>query len=303
MRSASLIVALMLVRTWWQVQPPVFRTGVEAVLVDVSVMRHGQPVAGLTARDFLVTDNGAPQQIALVTLEQMPLSVLLVLDSSGSMVGGKLSDLVDAGRALVASLRQSDRVAVVGFSQAITVELPLTTDQQRIYAALESLHASGATALRDALYTALQFRPTDDGRPLVLLFSDGVDNASWLTETETLDAVRHAGVTIHAVGISEGPVAIVTDAPAHITRPSGAQPRFLEQVANAAGGRHWVGKSSRDLRVLFSRALDEMRARYLLSFYPQGLRREGWHQLHVALRTASGEVKARPGYFVSSTPP
>src|SRR4029079_11708035 len=76
-----------------------FRSGVELVELDVSVTRGGVPVAGLTARDFNLTDNGAAQEVASVTLEKLPLSVTLVLDTSQSVAGERLQHLVQAGAA------------------------------------------------------------------------------------------------------------------------------------------------------------------------------------------------------------
>ena len=83
-----------------------FRTGVEIVELNVSVTRAGQPVIGLTARDFALTDNGVTQQIDSVTLDQLPLSVLLALDTSESVAGDRLRHLMDAGEGLLRALRR-----------------------------------------------------------------------------------------------------------------------------------------------------------------------------------------------------
>ena len=76
---------------------------------------------------------------------------------------------------------------------------------------------------------------------------------------------------------------------------------FLERLVNAGGGREWQAMASADLQPLFMRALAEMRARYLLTYYPRGVVREGWHDLKVTLKHARGDVTVRPGYFVPGT--
>jgi hypothetical protein len=103
-----------------QTAPPppqmAFRSRVEIVALDVSVTKDGAPVAGLTARDFALTDNGAAQDVESVTLEELPLSITLVLDASQSVAGDRLSHLVHAGEALTTALRQDDRAALITFS-------------------------------------------------------------------------------------------------------------------------------------------------------------------------------------------
>jgi VWFA-related protein len=263
------------------VTPPqtTFRSGVEVVELDVSVMRGGAPVAGLTARDFALTDNGVPQDVESVTLERLPLSVTLVLDSSQSVAGDRLRHLVQAGEGLTAALRQDDRAALITFSHMVDLRVPMTGDFQSIRTALGTMTGSGATSLRDAVHLALQLQPRDRSRPLMLLFTDGHDTASWLTEDAVVDSARRSGVVIHAVRVE-------SDA-------------LLDRLTQVSGGRTWSATSDRQLQELFTRALDEMRARYLLTYTPRGVRQPGWHELKVKLKNGGGDVTARRGYFVA----
>jgi VWFA-related protein len=283
-------------------QTPVFRSRIDAVRLDVSVTEHNQAVPGLTANDFVVTDNGVREDVVSAELDPAPLSILLALDTSASMEGEKLRQLVGAATELVDSLRDEDRAAIVGFSHEINIEVMLTADRSRLEQALASLRARGATALRDALYATLQVRPQDDSRPVLLLFTDGEDTGSWLTEPETLDAVRRSGVTIETIDIREILPRWLTVS-GNASRRAAAGSRFLEQVADVSGGRRWSGNSSRDLHNLFSRALADMRARYVLTFYPRGVSSPGWHKLEVKLKKGSADVHTRPGYFVANRSP
>jgi Ca-activated chloride channel family protein len=294
-----LVVALVTSRAQNQ---PIFRSGAEVVRLDVSVMRGGQPIRGLKARDFVVTDNGMPQTVETVELEQGAVDVFMVLDTSRSMKGQKLQDLSKAARSVVESLRQDDKAAVLSFSHLINVRTPLVADRVRLMSALDSLRADGATALRDALFVAVRQRPSADSRPLLLLFSDGADTVSWLTETEAIESVRRAGMTVHIVALN---AANRTEQPprldgiyGELPSPVETQRAFLERVADVSGGRTWSG-SSHDLNTAFTRALDEMRSRYVVSFYPTGSGRTGWHELKVRLSVAHGDVRTRAGYFVA----
>jgi VWFA-related protein len=289
----------------WQAPQPRFRSGVSVVEVDVSVTRGNVPVTGLIAENFTVSDNGVAQQITSVTLDRLPLNVLLVLDTSTSLAGEKLAHLTDAARQLVRSLRPGDRVALVTFSQAVAVPVPVTGDLTRIDRALSDITPEGATAINDALHVALQLRPLDRGRSLVLVFSDGQDNSSWIESAALADEVRRTGVVLHAVELRD-----VASVPPPQTDPrriamgvATGRPSILGPLAAASGGRVWSARSSKDLRDLFTRALEEMRARYLLTFTPSGVTPEGWHELKVALRNARGDVTARPAYFVAPRSP
>jgi VWFA-related protein len=263
-----------------------FRSGVDAVEVDVSVMRGSTVVTGLTAGNFTLTDNGVPQEVASVTLDKLPLTVMLLLDTSASVAGEKLTRLVDATRGLAMTLRPDDRAALITFSQQVRVRAPIMRDKSALVASLSGLIGHGATALNDALEFALQLRPIDNTRTVLLLFTDGVDTASWLTSDKAIDAARRAGVVIQAVEL----------------HTNAAKSPFLDRLAESSGGRVWSASSPADLQKLFTQALDEMRARYLLTFTPRGVTPDGWHDLKVTLKNARGDVTARPAYFVSPPP-
>jgi len=256
-----------------------FRSGVEVVELDVSVTRGGAPVAGLTARDFALTDNGVAQEVESVTLENLPLSVTLVLDTSQSVAGDRLQHLVQAGEGLTTALRPGDRAALITFSHIVDLRVPMTGDMNTISRALAAMTGNGATSLRDAVHLALELQPHDQTRPLMLVFTDGHDTASWLTEEAAIDSARRTGVVIHAVRVESD--------------------SFLDRLTQVSGGRTWSATSDRQLRELFTKALDEMRARYLLTYTPRGVRQPGWHEVKVKLKNGGADVTARRGYFVA----
>jgi len=261
-------------------QPPPFRTGVEVVTIDVSVTRADAPVSGLTADDFVVTDNGVRQRIDRVIMARVPLSVTLVLDTSGSVAGERLNALISASDQVVDELRADDYVSLITFTSTIVRRVALTTNFESVRSALREVAAAGDTSLRDALFLALHTRPPEASRPLLLVFTDGADTSSWLSADEALESVRHADAVIHAVTFGSH--------------------SFLKQATHESGGRMWSASSNRDLQRLLVRAIRDMRDRYVMTYTPDGVSRAGWHALSVKLTRTHGDVVARPGYWVSS---
>ena len=164
-----------------QQEPLVFGVGVEVVRVEVLVTRDGQPVPDLTAADFEVRDNGVGQTLHPVVFEEAPVDALLVLDISGSVGGRKLEALRGAAGAFLDGLDAGDRAGLVGFQHSVTLALPLTSDLARVRFALDAAQGGGRTALHDAVYMALRLPEASPRRSAVVVFSDGLDNMSWLS--------------------------------------------------------------------------------------------------------------------------
>ena len=276
-------------------QQPTFRAGVDVVRVDVSVMNGLTPVAGLKPQNFVVTDNGVPQTLDSVSLDTVPLNLMMVLDTSGSLAGERLTNLIDAVNGLVKSLSAEDTAALMTFSEPVRLAVKTTKDRAPLIAALTGLTADGNTSVNDAIFLALQLRPAEAGesRPVLLLFSDGRDTSSWLRNEHVIEATKRSGMLVHVVELVAEEFMGFRGTE---IRPS----PFLGTLADTGGGRRWFAKSSRDLRELFGKALNELRARYLLTYSPNGVSREGWHDVKVTLKNARGEVTARPGYFAAA---
>lgn len=272
-------------------QTPQFRSSVDAVRIDVSVMNGVRPVAGLTAANFTLTDSGVPQAIERVEVDTVPLSIMLVLDASGSMTGDRLTDLVAASRRLVEALKPDDEAALLAFNEPAQLLVPMTRMRAPLLSAIDALKAGGATSLYDGLFLALQLRTdSPDARSVALVFSDGRDTVSWLSQAAVKEAVRRSGVVTHVVELMP---------PQSRGRYPTDVSAFLSELADAGGGRRWSASSSGDLRELFARVLEELRSRYLLTYFPSGVPREGWHDVKVTVTGARGDVIARPGYFVA----
>jgi Ca-activated chloride channel family protein len=281
MRRTLLFLALigMASATAGSAQTPSFSSRIELIRVDALVTRNGTPVAGLGPDDFEVRDNGVPRKVDLVSFDEIPLNVVLALDMSASLDAKRLDHLRSAGKMLLNGLKETDQAALVTFSHLVSGGAPLTSDFDHIRAALDETAASGQTSLIDATFTGTMIGESDVGRSLLLVFSDGVDSASWLTADAVLDTAKRSDIVVYGVEVGQRRLS------------------FLRDLSAATGGRLIEIESTEHLDATFRRILEEFRHRYLISFSPQGVSDGGWHELDVRVKGRGLTVRARPGYL------
>jgi VWFA-related protein len=265
-------------------QGATFSSKAVAVRVDVLATDNGRPVGGLTAEDFELFDNDVPQKIDSVNLGDFPVNAVVALDVSASTEGQALKDMVSAGDALIDDLRPDERVSLTTFSETVAPLMPLTTDHAAVHRALAGVTAGGQTAVVDGVYVAMVTAQSVDGRPLVVVFTDGLDTVSWLRDKDLIDATKRASAVIYTV--AAGPA---------------RQWQFLKDLASATGGRAIALGSAKNLQAEFLRILTEFRSRYLLSFSPQGVSDSGYHRLTVRAKRRGIAVTARPGYTAGAS--
>jgi Ca-activated chloride channel homolog len=258
-----------------------FKSRVESVRLDALVLDGKQPVLGLTAHDFEIRDNGALQTVTLLGAGALPLDVILLLDMSGSLSAQRLAALRAAGGALLDALGPADRAALATFSREIHRAQPLTHDVAAVRRALEREMPSGPTVLVDAMFAAIGMSDPGERRCLLIVFSDGLDTASWLQPDAVVHAAERSDVVVYAVSTSS-----VRHAPG-----------LLRQVTDSTGGQ-LLEVASASLSTAFTRVLYEFRQRYVLSYTLVSAPSDGWHRLDVRVKNRALTVKARPGYRV-----
>jgi VWFA-related protein len=266
-------------------QGPVFPAGVEVVRVEVLVTRGGTPVRGLAAGDFELREDGVPQELQPIVAEETAVDAVLVLDLSTSVKGTRLEALKAAGRVFLDGLHEGERAALLAFHSEVRLLEPLTTDRAAVLLGLDAATSGGSTALVDAVYSALRLPALSDRRTALVVFSDGVDNISFLAASDVLEAARRSIAIAYAV---------------RVRSPAEPRQRFLEDLVRATGGRLFEAAGERHLRERFLDVLGDIRARYVLRYTPGGERRPGWHVLDVRLRRGKADVLARPGYWRSA---
>ena len=286
--------------------PQVFRTAVDGVRVDVLVSENRRSVRGLTAANFVLRDRGVVQVIDSVSFEDVPVSVMLVLDTSSSVRGTALTHLRQAASAVVDRLTPADRAALMTFNGAVSLDCDWTSDRRQLQDAIGRVDAGGATALHDAAYAALMLRDPSPGRPLVLVFSDAADTASWLPGARVVELVQRHDAVVYGVtlrGAETRPLGYLADftsgIQAHLENvAAGAfKESFIERLAGESGGSVFLAEESGELRAAFERIVAEFRSRYVITYMPRGVEPAGWHPLQVSLKGRSGRVTARRGYL------
>ncbi len=277
--------------------PLKFRTQVEAVYVDAFVTRGGKPLADLRAADFELRDNDVPQRLELLSAATRPLSAVLVFDTSSSMaLGDRLEALRAAGEAFLDGLRPADQAGLVAFNEDVLWLADPTSDKAAVRRALAQLRAQGWTGVFDALYAGILLS-AGERRPLVVLFTDGEDNASWLGYADLRLVAERSNALVHVVGWRPPLAPRAPLLPPRQTESE--QERALREIAEAAGGRYWNTDSPDRLRQAFAAIADAMGHRYVLRYEPRGVARDGWHRIDARLRRVKGDVHVRRGYWLA----
>ena len=267
-------------------QPPAFRSDVDLVRVNALVTDRGRPIAGLTAQDFEVLDNGVPQRVRVDALQEVPIDVVLVIDASGS-IGGDAARLERAAQSVIAELRAQDRIAAVRFTHRVEVLARLTRDHALVQSDLKIFPAPGAyTSAIDALFAGLTIADPFGQPTLLLVVSDGLDTASWLDADTLLSVAARSSATISIVRPARG-----VDFPMRSV--------FRRACESTAGELFDAGGSDAVERAL-KRVLARFRTRYELHYTPTDTH-AGWHHIEIRIRRRPGAaVHARPGYYRST---
>lgn len=181
-----------------------FKSGVDLVNVTATVVdRNGRFVPGLTREDFIVYEENQLQDVTHFSNERVPVSLGIVLDTSGSMVGEKLASALDAvDRFLTKLLSPEDEIFLYTFNNQPNLLQDWTKDRQRLSRSIRRVNASGGTAMLDALAEAVPLAQTGEHRKrAVVLISDGNDTDSQTSQSEVKQMIRESEVMVYAIGI------------------------------------------------------------------------------------------------------
>lgn len=275
---------------------PNLRINTNLVLVPVSVCDPtNKPVTGLDKENFRVFDDKVQQTITHFAMEDEPIAVGLVFDTSGSM-GPKLRRSRQAAAAFFETSNPEDEFFLVEFNDTPKLVVPLTRDIEHIQNYLTFSQSRGRTALLDAIMLALhEMNNSHKKRKALLIISDGGDNSSRYTEVEVRNRVREGDILIYAIGVFE-PWGSRGRTPEESSGPG-----LLSDLSEQTGGRHFPADVS-ELPDIASKIGIELRNRYVLGYSPTDQQRDGrYHRVQVKLIQPHGmpTLKAfwRLGYY------
>ena len=280
---------------------PTFSSRIDLVKLDVSVARGGRAVEGLVAADFAVLDNDVRQEVELLGREETALEATLLLDTSQSVWGRKLTELKRAVARFVQELGPADRASLITFSRQVRECAEPSLDRAALLAAVDRVEAGGTTSLCDAVLLGLVRLQPGERRPVLVVFSDGADFLSWLTPEEVVAVARRSEAVVYVIRAGEAPgpgPTIGSLSPSlrymHASKPE-ARP-WLDDLAVTSGGAVFWSHESQ-LTEAFLGVLRALKTRYVLRYEPTGVAGEGWHTLKVRTPHSRGDVRTRAGYF------
>ena len=312
-----------------------FRSGVELVNVTATVTDDsGRFVSGLNKEDFVIYDDGAKQDITYFSSDRVPVSLGILLDTSGSMNASKLATAKAAiERFIFDLLGKDDELFFMEFANHPRMRQQWTRDRRAISRALDRVDASGGTALYDAIADGIPFATAGENRKKALLvISDGNDTNSATSIPELRQLIRESEVLVYALGVdgssrsSSGrvsptpPIQIPVPTPFPFPLPGGRRPVFpqitggiltrnssdepvnadaLHQITDDTGGRTEIVRGFNGLDAATARIADELSKQYYMGYANNGEKDGRWHAIRVEVRDRRLTVRARRGYIAS----
>jgi Ca-activated chloride channel family protein len=281
----------------------VFKTGTELVALNVTVTdQQGQSyVGGLLETDFAVFEDGVKQDVSFFAAGEIPIDLILLMDTSASMID-KMPTAREAAVGFLRKLRDQDRGAIVGFNEGVKVLQGLTADRAALEQALDSLQPTGATALHNAIYVALREfgraakQAGDVRRQAIAVFSDGEDTASLIAFDDVLEQARRSGVGIYTISLQS---------PSALARRGNARRYFsqadyaMKTIAQETGAQAFFPERIQELSGVYGRIAAELGAQYSLAYAPKNARKDGRFRRVVVqvLSRPDARPRTRLGYF------
>jgi Ca-activated chloride channel homolog len=282
--TATVFTGSFSVRALHRPDQPDIRVDTTLVVIPVTVTdAQNRFVLGLEKKDFTLSEDGINQKLAQFAGENAPVSVGLLVDTSGSM-GAKIDISRKAVAQFLKTMDEHDEACLIEFSDRVQVAASFSKDANLIESKLLDVAPQGLTALLDAVSVGLQeMRKAKNTRKALIIISDGGDNNSRYTAKEIKDLVRQADVQVYSMGVFERfPMLLLSAA-----EVSG--PKLLSQLSEQTGGQAFSASSSSDLPVIATRIAIELRNQYVLAYVPLNRKKDGTYR-HVDVK-----VRAEPG--------
>jgi Ca-activated chloride channel family protein len=265
------------------------------VLHAVVIDKHGAFINNLPADAFRAFEDKAEQQLRVAKQEDMPVSVGLVIDNSGSM-HDKRAKVNAAALTFVQTSNPNDEAFVVNFNDDYYIDTQgdFTSDIKDMKDALEKIDARGSTALYDAIIGSLDhLKKAHKDKRVLLVVTDGQDTASRKTLSDAIQEVQHSDVLIYAVGV------FAKDEKGSTVRRAR---KALEDLAGASGGLAYFPEEVTDTEEICKQIAHDIRNQYTLAYYPTNMKLDGtFRTVMVEANAPHGggklTVRTRPGYF------
>jgi len=278
-------------------RPIDIRVDTTLVVIPVTVTdTMNRFVLGLNQQDFRILEDGKEQKVKQFSGEDAPLSVGLLVDTSGSM-GWKIGISREAVAQFLKTMNAQDEAFLIEFSDRASLAVPFTRSAKEIQSTLASVEPQGLTALLDAVHLGIhEMKSAKNPRKALVIVSDGGDNNSRYNASEIKDLVREADVQIYAMGVFE-PFDYLGLSAAELSGP-----HLLSEISQQTGGRAFAASKADDLPYVATRIGIELRNQYVLAYYPVNQQRDGkYRKVDVKLDQPKGlpplKARWRLGYY------
>ena len=248
----------------------VLRIDSSLVLIPVHVTTpNGTSVTTLTKENFTISEDNVEQKITHFAMDDAPVSIGLLFDSSGSM-HNKLRKSSEAAAAFFKTSNPEDEFFLVEFNERPKLVVPFTPDSDEIYSHVVRTRPFGRTALLDAIHMGLvHMKKARNFRKALVILSDGGDNRSRFTESEVRNAMLESDVQVYAMGIFD------ESDPRKLSPEELNGPHLLDELADHTGGRLYTVDHLDELPAISARIGNELRNQYLLAYSPSNDSRDG----------------------------
>src|SRR4029077_5909688 len=274
-------------------QQPTFRSGTQVVSLFATVLdAENRLVPDLAQQDFEVFDNDKSQPLVVFRSENLPITAIVMLDTSGSMTG-TISLLKAAAEQFVIRLLPDDKATVGAFNDKIELNAGFTNNRDKLVSQVKDLDYGNGTRLFDAISESLDALKGVEGRRVILVFTDGDDTSSHIGRGTVLDRARADEVMIYAIGLQSE---YFDGARMVRSKPDSG----LKKLADETGGGYFELKKTADLGPQFSRVAQELHSQYVLGFEAKQLDGKV-HKLAVKMKQAGMTARARKSYVATAT--
>jgi Ca-activated chloride channel family protein len=279
-----------------QDETPLFHTETNLVTLRVTILdKNGKLVTNIPQAAFKVYEDNVEQPLKVFQREDVPVSMCIVLDNSGSMKE-KRSSVAAAALALVKASNPDDEVCIVNFNDEPYLDQAFTNDVKKMEDALEKLDAHGGTAMRNAISATMDTMRTDAKRDkkVLVVVTDGNDNGSDETSLEQLvrKAQSYDDILIYSIGL------LSEEEPGEARKARHA----LKTLAEASGGFAYYPKNLSEVQTITPQIAREIRNQYTLAYNPTNLTLDGkFRTIRVTVK-GYGNVRAKNGYYAKAAP-
>jgi Ca-activated chloride channel homolog len=272
---------------------PTFRADTRLVVMHASVMdKNGKLLTAIPKESFKVFENGAEQQIRQFKREDVPVSLGLIIDNSGSM-RDKRQKVESAALALVKNSNKNDEVFIVNFNDDAFLDVPFTNDIKKMEEGLTRIDSRGGTAMRDAVSMSIDEIKEKGKRDkkVLLVVTDGNDNTSLMTLEKLQEKAARAEVLIYSIGLLNE----------EERREAAKAKRALNNLANISGGLAFYPKEPAEVERIALDVAHEIRNQFMIAYSPTNQALDNtFRQVKVTVNApGKPQVRTRSGYYAA----